>query len=553
MLTHIHIRHFAIIDELDLELYPGMTVMTGETGAGKSIMIDALSLCMGERADASFVRTGFERAEISVTLAIHALPAVKAWLTEHELNHDDECMIRRTILSDGRSRAYINGESVPLATLKSLARLMIDIHSQHAHHALFKTETHRHLLDVFGKHTSAVHAVSDAYHSLKALKEKHATLILSESQKADEMDLLRFQINELEALQIKANEWETLTAQHDVLSKSGEVIQHVQAVLDLLSEQPSHNALQLLMHIETQCDALVRLDKTLEPLHDMLKEARINCVEAAHTLNHYAQKLDTNPAHLEAAHARLTLLHDMARKHRVQPEALLDKLSALKTRFAALESQSAELALLSDQIIHQEKAYHAYCAALSAKRASVAPVLNQAVTDSMQQLGMQGGAFQVHFEPLESPHAHGAEQVVFMVSTNPGAAPAPLHKIASGGELSRISLALQVLIVQDDSLPVIVFDEVDVGIGGGTAEIVGQLLHALGKKAQVLCVTHLPQVAAKGDHHFYISKQTDEGNTRTQVTVLNREGRIRELARMLGGLKITEKTLEHAGEMLGEK
>jgi DNA repair protein RecN (Recombination protein N) len=544
MLTHIHIRHFAIIDELDLDIYPGMTVMTGETGAGKSIMIDALSLCMGERADASFVRTGYERAEISVTLDIHTLPAVQAWLAEHELNQGEECVIRRTVLSDGRSRAYINGTSVPLSTLKSLARLMIDIHSQHAHHALFKTETHRHLLDVFGKHGSLVQTVADAYHDLRALKEKHATLVLSESQKADEMDLLRFQINELEALCIKPNEWETLTAQHDMLSKSGELIATIQDVLNLLSENPLSQA-------KSSCEKLIKLDPSLEPIYTMLEEARINSVEAANSLNAYAHKMDTNPAHLEAANQRLTVLHEMARKHRVQPEALLDKLASLQERMNALESQTAEIEQLAQTIIEKEKEYQTLCADLTSKRAKIAPAINQAVTDSMQQLGMPGGVFTVHFEPLETPSAHGAEQVVFMVSTNPGAAPAPIHKIASGGELSRISLALQVLIVQDDSLPVIVFDEVDVGIGGGTAEIVGQLLNALGKKAQVLCVTHLPQVAAQGNHHFYISKQTEDGKTRTQVTVLDKEGRIKELARMLGGLKITEKTLQHASEMLG--
>ncbi len=550
MLTHIHIRHFAIIDELDLELYPGMTVMTGETGAGKSIMIDALSLCMGERADASFVRAGFERAEISVTLDITALPTVQTWLTEHELNQEEkECVIRRTILSDGRSRAYINGESVPLSTLKSLSRLLIDIHSQHAHHALFKTETHRYLLDVFGKHMQDAQLVHQAYHSLKQLKEKHATLVMNESQKTDEMDLLRFQLNELETLHLKTNEWNTLTAQHDKLSKGDELLSYIQSILQLLNEDASVTI--LLSRIQSQCEALIKLDAALEPVTTMLEEARINCVEVINTLNAYAQKMDTDSSHLEEINARLSVLHEMSRKHRVAPEALSEKLSTITKKLNTLDSQSAEISILADMIISKEKEYENLCDILSKKRKKAAPLLNEAITDSMQQLGMPGGTFFVGFEPLEAFGAYGAEQVVFMVNTNPGATPAPLHKIASGGELSRISLALQVLIVQDDSLPVIVFDEVDVGIGGGTAEIVGQLLHALGEKAQVLCVTHLPQVAAQGDHHFYISKQTENSTTRTQVTVLDRNGRVHELARMLGGVKITEKTLQHASEMLG--
>lgn len=543
MLTHIHIRHFAIIDELDLELYPGMTVMTGETGAGKSIMIDALSLCMGERADASFVRAGYERAEISVTLDIRALPTVQAWLCEHELNHGDECVIRRTILADGRSRAYINGESVPIATLKSLAKLMIDIHSQHAHHALFKTDTHRHLLDVYGKHTDLVRNVSAAFHALKQMKEKHAALTEREAQKSDEMDLLRFQLSEFDALQLKPNEWEMLTQEHDRLSKSGEVMDNIAFIVNALQEYSFNQ-------IQSKCDALVRLDPALASLSSMLEEARINCVEAEHMLNHYAQKMDTNPAHQESMHARLTALHDMARKHRVPPEALLEKQTTLSERLTSLDSQTEEIAALAQHILAAEQSFEQLCASLTACRTQIAPALSQAVTTSMQQLGMPAGEFSVHFDTLTSPTAHGAEQVVFMVRTNAGAEAAPIHKIASGGELSRISLALQVLIVQDDSLPVIVFDEVDVGIGGGTAEIVGQLLHTLGQKAQVLCVTHLPQVAAKGDHHFYISKQTEAGKTRTHVAVLDKPGRVQELARMLGGLKITEKTLQHAGEML---
>ncbi len=551
MLTHIHIRHFAIIDELDLELYPGMTVMTGETGAGKSIMIDALSLCMGERADASFVRAGFERAEISVTLDITLMPAVQAWLIEHEMNHGEECVIRRTVLSDGRSRAYINGQSVPLATLKSLARLMIDIHSQHAHHALFKTDTHRHLLDIFGKHQAFVQRTQEAYRVLKSLKEQYAALTLSESQKSDEMDLLQFQITEFETLQIKPNEWETLTAQHDRLSHSETIMRNIESALQLLHDHPAHNIVKALSQVNAQCESLIQIDKTLEPVHAMLSEARINCIEAASTLNAYAQKMDNDPAHLAAAHERLIVLHDLARKHRVAPEALLDKFSALQARLNTLQSQGEAIEALSAQIETQQHVFETLCVELTAKRMESALLLGQSVSASIQQLGMPNGEFFVQLEPLDTPNAHGAEQVVFMVSTNPGSPAAPLHKIASGGELSRISLALQVLIVQDDSLPVIVFDEVDVGIGGSTAEIVGQLLHTLGKKAQVLCVTHLPQVAALGDHHFHISKQIENGQTRTLVSVLDKPGRIHEVARMLGGVKITEKTLEHAEEMLG--
>lgn len=541
MLTHIQIRHFAIIDELNLELYPGMTVMTGETGAGKSIMIDALSLCMGDRADASFVRHGRERAEIAVTLELSRLPQVQSWLSEHDLDASHECIIRRTIAKDGRSRAYINGENVPLAQLKELAENVIDIHSQHAHHALLKPETHVRLLDAFGGYTEHVKAVKQAYENWRAYTRTLDTMLASEAQNAHELDLLQFQVNELEQASPQTGEWEQITAQHDVLS-------HAQTIAvqgeDILQAIPVLNPLQAAM------DKLVGYDKTLAPIATLLEEAKIQCDEAASSLRQYLNRSDNNPAFVAQLNERIALLHDLARKHRCEPGCLPEKYQALSERFASLQSQDVNIAELRLKVETATADYHAAASKLRDARLKSSLALAAKITEYMQTLGMPRGEFSVAHTENNTPSVLGYDSVCFMVKTNPDQPASPLHKVASGGELSRISLALQVVSLQDDLIPVIVFDEVDVGIGGGTAEIVGHLLQALGQKAQVLCVTHLPQVAARGDHHFYISKKTDELGTRTQVTHLSTGDRIEELARMLGGVKITDTTRSHAKEML---
>lgn len=550
MLTHIQIRHFAIIDELNLELYPGMSVMTGETGAGKSIMIDALSLCMGDRADPSFVRHGRDRAEIAVTLDITRLTKVKDWLKEHDLDAGDECIIRRTISKDGRSRAYINGESVPLTQLKALAEDFIDIHSQHAHHALLKPETHIRLLDAFGGYLDLVKTVKQHYDGVRSLERELQTLMASEQQKNHEMDLLQFQVNELSDAAPQAGEWAEITQQHDALSHAETIVSHSDQILNVLADQESQAIIPMITHLHSNVEKLCHYDQRLASIADLLVEARIQCEEAASSLRHYLNHMDNDPARLVQLNDRIALLHDLARKHRCEPEALYEKFQTLEAKLEALHSQDAKIIALRAQLSEAQSAYEASAAILTAARQKTCLELSLRITEYMQTLGMPGGEFTVAHTPADAPTALGRDHICFMVKTNPDQLASPLHKVASGGELSRISLALQVVSLQDDLIPVIVFDEVDVGIGGGTAEIVGHLLHSLGQKAQVLCVTHLPQVAARGDQHFYISKKSDEVGTRTQVNLLSTEQRIEELSRMLGGVKITDTTRSHAKEML---
>jgi DNA repair protein RecN (Recombination protein N) len=535
MLTHIHIRNFAIIDELSLELYSGMTVMTGETGAGKSIMIDALSLCMGDRADPRMVRAGCDRAEISVTLDISRLEQVKQWLSDHDISAEEEVIVRRTIAADGRSRAYINGQVVPLVELKTIAQDFIDIHSQHAHHALLKPDTHRHLLDVYGKHKHLATEVKTLGESLRALKQELESL--KEKDSSHEIEFLQFQINELSEAQPKDDEWEKLTQQHDKLSHAQTLGQDLDWVYSGLSDE-----LPTLSVLKSKLDALVQYDPALTSISELLNQARIYCLEATDSLSDYMKTLDSDPRSLQKLDERLSLLHALGRKHRVDPSALHGVLSTLQKKFDLLQDQDSRILALEQSISTMQQSYHQAVDKLICARQQAAAPLSEQITEFMQKLGMPSGEFSVSIEGLE---------VVFLVKTNAGQKAHPLHKVASGGELSRISLALQVCIVQDDTLPVIVFDEVDVGIGGGTAEIVGHLLHNLGKKAQVLCVTHLPQVAAQGDHHFHISKKSDGEQTRTQVAVLTPLERIEEIARMLGGVTITETSRNHAKEMLG--
>lgn len=537
MLTHIDIKNFAIIDALSLELYAGMTVMTGETGAGKSIMIDALSLCMGDRADPRMVREGCDRAEISVTIDITRLPHLREWLVEHEISVEEDVIVRRTISSDGRSRAYINGQVFPLTQLKVIAQDFIDIHSQHAHHALLKPDTHRHLLDIYGKHVPLAHQVKTLGETVRHLEQQLNAMRENEASKSHEMEFLKFQIDELVGADLKENEWEDLTSRHDKLSHAQTLLQDLDHVFTILSEQAP-----TLASVKSKIDALIKYDPALRPISNMLGEANILCSEASDTLQDYVNNIDNDPASLDTLDQRLSLLHTLSRKHRCDPEALFQVLQTFEDKYLALQSQEETMAEIEHSIIKARSDFDQKAEALIKARTQTAQHLSAQISEFMQQLGMPGGEFSVDINELD---------VVFLVKTNAGQKAHPLHKVASGGELSRISLALQVSIVQDDILPVIVFDEVDVGIGGGTAEIVGHLLHNLGKKAQVLCVTHLPQVAAQGDHHFHITKSTADGQTRTQVSVLSPLERIEEIARMLGGVKITDTTRQHAKEMLG--
>ncbi len=549
MLTHVHIDHFAIIDQLELALNAGMTALTGETGAGKSILIDALSLAMGDRAESSVVRQGAKRAEIALTLDISSLPSIKAYLAELELDNADnpnECLLRRTVNADGGSKAYINARAVPLQQLRELTTQLVDIHGQHAHHLLLKPDTHRILLDLFAKNKSLCLEVKTHYQSWKQTTAQLNKLLQTQLDAQNQLDLLNFQLQELDELAPQIDEWEQLGKNHTSFTNVCYLINKSKNILHALENNTLEKATLSLQKLCTT-------DKKLTDTAQLLQSAAIQAEEAMSELRTYTQQLELNPERLEFIDARLSKMHALARKHRIEPESLPAFHEKLHQQLQ--QSQNPELMIveLKQNIAKHEEDYRQTALQLSKQRKLASEKLNKAITEHMQTLGMVGGYFEVELTAHEELSEHGLEQILFKVCTNKGHSTYPLHKIASGGELSRISLAIQVTTMQaHDTIPIIVFDEVDVGIGGATAQIVGKLLKKLGQHAQVLCVTHLPQVASQADHHLYISKSSDEKTTHTQITPLNKTARVNEIARMLGGVTLTSHTLAHAKEMLEE-
>ncbi|MFA6058633.1 MAG: DNA repair protein RecN [Taibaiella sp.] len=549
MLTHVSIHNFAIIDSVELELHSGMTALTGETGAGKSILIDALSLAMGDRAGKEVVRTGAKRAEIGLTLDIRALPSIHHWLTELELDNPDhpyECLLRRTVNADGGSKAYINSRAVPLQQLRELTSQLVDIHGQHAHHLLLKADTHRILLDIFAKNKPLCFEVKTHYSAWKKATAALNKIIQTQLDAQNQLALLTFQLQELDELAPESNEWQKLGAEHQRLSHAESLISECEQVINTLETntlEKSVLALQKLSHT----------DKNLNESAQLLQSALIQIQEAHSELRAYTHQLELNPERLQEIDARLSKMHALARKHRIEPDDLPILHEKLQAQLQNTQNPELVIAQLEQEIAQHKQNYKSACEKLSKHRTQAAKKLNQAITQHMQTLGMIGGYFEIELTPHTEFSEFGQESIVFKVCTNKGHNAYPLHKIASGGELSRISLAIQVTTMQaNDTIPIIVFDEVDVGIGGATAEIVGKLLKQLGKNAQVLCVTHLAQVASCADNHLFITKSTEDNMTRTHITPLDKSARVNEIARMLGGVTVTQHTLAHAKEMLEE-
>lgn len=549
MLTHVSIHHFAIIDTVELELHSGMTALTGETGAGKSILIDALSLAMGDRAGKEVVRTGAKRAEIGLTLDISGLPSIQNWLTDLELDNPDhphECLLRRTVNADGGSKAYINSRAVPLQQLRELTTQLVDIHGQHAHHLLLKADTHRILLDLFAKNKLLCHEVKQHYLAWKKSTAALNKLMQTQLDAQNQLSLLTFQLQELDELAPEMNEWQTLGDEHQRLSHAESLISECEQILNTLETQSLEKSVLAL-------EKLTHTDKKLIESAQLLQSALIQVQEAHSELRAYTHQLELNPDRLQQIDARLSKMHALARKHRIEPEELPNLHERLQAQLHNTQNPELMINELQQEIAMQEKNYKTACEKLSKQRKTAAKKLNQAITEHMQTLGMTGGYFEVEITPQAEFSEHGQENIIFKVCTNKGHNAYPLHKIASGGELSRISLAIQVTTMQtNDTIPIIVFDEVDVGIGGATAEIVGKLLKQLGQNAQVLCVTHLPQVASCADNHLFITKSTEDNMTRTHITPLDKAARVKEIARMLGGVTVTPHTLAHAEEMLAE-
>ena len=552
MLMSLQVRDFAIVDRIDIELEPGMTVLTGETGAGKSILVDALGLVLGERGSAQLVRDGAKRAEFAAEFDVSALPMVTSWLEEQALDLDDDCLLRRVINADGRSRAFINGNSVPLSQLKALGELLLDIHGQHFHQSLGHRNIQRDLLDHFGGLLDDRAIVATHFIEWKALSDRVEELTGAEADRAARLDLLTFQLQELDSLALEEGEIDGLGSERQKLQNSGKLAEGVGRALDRLFDDDAGNANSLIAEALRSVEQLVDFDEDLEPVLEMLNSASIQVTEAADTLRRYTEAIDMDPARRDWVEERLDAIQTISRKHRVTADELLEFADRMRAEHDDLSHAEERGRELEEQAAAARAEYLKQANALSSARHKAADRFASAVTDAMHSLGMPGGIFQVQLTPLDDSAAKswGLDQIDFLISANPGQAPQPLAKIASGGELSRMSLAIQVIASDGSAIPTMVFDEVDSGVGGGVAEMVGRRLQELGANRQVLCVTHLPQVASLADQHFRISKVTDGKSTRTRVSPLSQDERTEELARMLGGVEITRKTLEHAAEML---
>ncbi len=546
MLRTLSIRDFVIVDAIELEFAPGFSVFTGETGAGKSILIDALALALGGRGDASVVREGAAKADI--TAEFSAGPDVVAWLEAHEFSDEDGgVLLRRVIDNAGRSKAFINGIAATATQLRELGELLVDIHGQHAHQSLLKADAQRQLLDSQAGLLEEAKAVAAAYKTWRALARQREEFEINAKNVLLERERLEWQVNELEKLAVKPGEWSDISNEHSRLSHAASLIDGAQEALSAISESDSP-ILSQLSSLTQKLGKLTDVDAALKPVMDALEPAQIQLQEAVYALNDYLGRVELDPVRLQQVEGRLEAIHSTARKFRVAPDDLPQEHAKLAEELKQL-ADASDLDALCAQEAKLQAAYAGAAQKLSKGRAKAAKALGEAVTAAMQDLSMSGGRFAIALETCE-PAAYGMEQVEFLVAGHAGVAPRPLAKVASGGELARIALAISVIASSSTATPTLIFDEVDSGIGGGVAEVVGRLLKRLGQDRQVLCVTHLPQVASQGNQHFQVSKRNDDGKTVSQIEALDAKSRVEEIARMLGGLEITATTRKHARELL---
>lgn len=541
MLLRLIVRDFVIVDRIELEFGGGFGALTGETGAGKSILVDALSLALGERADATVVRSDAERAEISAEFDVAPGSALESWLRAGDFD-TDACLLRRVIDSAGRSRAYVNGTAATLGQLRAVADFLADIHGQNAYHSLLRADAQRELLDTHAGAQTLAREVAAAWAAWRKAREARHEAEKDVEAAARERELLEWQVGELAALGFDAVGWQETEQEHRRLGNANALLEGAGVALAALEEGEAAS-LPMLQHAGAKLAELTSFDPALGEAAQLFEGALIQLEESALALRRYQDRLELDPARLAELDSRIDAVTQMARKHRVAPEEL-PALQRLTLR--------ADPAALAERERKAETAFREVAKKLSALRAKTAKALSAAVTAGMQELAMAGGRFEVALTPLPAGAASGLENIEFLVSANAGQPLRGLAKVASGGELSRIGLALQVIASQANAAGTLIFDEVDVGIGGRVAEIVGRMLRELGRSRQVLCVTHLPQVAAQADWQWSIAKETRKGATTSTVSVLDREARIGEIARMLGGEKITETTRRHAAEMLGQ-
>ena len=548
MLRHLAIRDFVIVDRLELEFAAGFGALTGETGAGKSILIDALALALGERADAGVVRAGCDKADVAATFDITALPAVGAWLAANDLDAEDDLILRRVLDAGGRSRGYINGSPATAQQLREVGEFLVDIHGQHAHQSLLRADAQRALLDSHAGLTAEAQQVAATWRAWRAARQALEDAASGVEALAREREQLEWQVRELDALAFTSDEWAELEVEHRRLGHAASLIEGAQYALDVLADGEAACAGQV-DGVAARLDGLASYDPALQEVAGLLQSAQAELGEAISTLRRYADRVDLDPARLAEVERRMEAVLASARKYRVQPGELPGLLADWQQRLAALDA-SADLAGLAARADAAQAEYHRLATQLSAGRQRVAGEMGVAVSALMQQLALASGRFEVALLPLAEGTVNGLEQVEFRVGGLAGQEAKALAKVASGGELSRISLAIQVLTSRSASVPTLIFDEVDVGIGGGVAEIVGRLLRELGGERQVLCVTHLPQVAARAEWQWQVSKETRDGVTLSAIQPLAEDQRIREIARMLGGVEVTDITLAHASELL---
>ena len=552
MLAYLYIRDFAIVRELSLAFEPGYTVLTGETGAGKSILIDALALVLGDRADSDVIRHGCQRADVSAGFALQPSHDASKWLKEHDLFDEPECVLRRVVEVEKPSRGFINGRPVPIQMLRELSDYLVDVHGQHEHQSLLRRDAQRQILDDYAGLEESVRRIEGHYHEMQSLRERLEALNRQTADREARVELLRYQVREFDALGLTADEIPALEEEHARLANGAELIEGVQTVTQIIQENEETSVSQQLARAIRQLESLGRYDARLGEIVALLNEAAIQIDEAGGRLRHYLDSLELDPARLQTVERRLSTVHDLARKHKVKPEELPAVHTRLRTELNDVENLDTSLGQLQDKLKNARATYLKEAKDISRGRETAAKKFARVVTDEMQELGMPGGKFSVALAALPEGEAgaYGLERIEFLVSANPGLPARPLAKVASGGELSRICLALQVVLAGAGRIPTMIFDEVDVGIGGRVAEVVGRKLRALGQTRQVLCITHLAQVAAQGAQHVLVQKRNEGKVTLAEAMPLGDRERTLEIARMIGGVEISKQTLAHAKDML---
>ena len=551
MLLSITINNYTLVDILEIEFSSGTTAITGETGAGKSLILDALSMALGDRADSSTVRQGKDRAQITASFDISSIPEAKLWLDNHDITADDECILRRIYTTEGRSRGYINGQPCTMQQLKQLGDLLVDLHSQHEHQSLLRRNTHRKLLDEFNASTELAVKVAEYFHDWQGAAKTLQDLAERSDEFNARRELLEFQVEELQELNLEPSYLQQLELEQQNLANAEQIIQDSQKLLAISDQGEAFNLRDGFNQSLSILSQLKHKPEALEEAEQLLQSGLIQVDEAVRCIEQHIDRFEANPQRLQHIEDELGLIFQLARKHRVDSHQLAEKLEELVLELRQLTAGDQNLEALQQQVDEFAAKYKKAATELSLIRQQGAVKMSQGINQQLQQLSMQGAELLIQLTQLDENNykSYGLEDIELMISTNPGQAHKPLAKVASGGELSRVSLAIQVVAAANSSIPTLVFDEVDVGIGGSTADVVGKLLKQLGDRGQVISVTHQPQVAAHAHQHYVVSKITANSSAESTIVNLNKTQRIEELARMLGGAKVTDQTLSHASEL----